>query len=173
MNNSADENLRELLSGFMDAEAAGRAAEEIESGDELLRAHPAPQPSEAFLAEIKKKMSAATGRRQTITLRRRILAVAAAAAVIVAVSAVTLKFFEKQPVTQTTAQYAAAIPAKIWESNDITADDADIVVLAAEVGTIENELSGVQLNDNSGNGSGAVGDLEMELIETNGDFWKG
>jgi hypothetical protein len=173
MSDSGNENLRELLAGFMDAGAASRAAEDIERGDELLRAWPAPQPSEAVLTGVKKKVAVAVRRRQVITLRRRVLAAAAAAAVIVAASAVALRLFEKQPMEQMVVQYAAAIPERIWESSDITADDADIAVLAAKVETIENEMSGVQLNDNGVSGNGAIGDLEMELIEIGGYFWKG
>jgi hypothetical protein len=167
MREPSNENLRELLAKFMDEGAAGRAAEDIERGDELLRKWSAPQPSEAALAEVKRKMAIALRRRRAITSQRRITAAAAVAAVLVVVSAVALRLFERRPMERT----VATIPERIWESSDIAADDADITVLAAEIDTIENELSGVELYDNGGNG--AVGDFEMELIETSGDFWKG
>ncbi len=174
MNDSAKENLRELLAGFMDAGSAKQAAEDIERGEQLLRQWPAPQPGAAALAEVKKKVAAAVRRRHRITLQRRVWAVAGvAAAAIVIVSAVALRLFERQPVEQTTLLYAAAIPERVWEGSDITRDDADIAVLVAEVETIENELSGVQLNDTGGNGNTAIDDLETELIEIGGNFWKG
>ena len=173
MNGSDRENLKELLARFMDAEEAGRAAQDIEKGDELLRAHPAPQPDEDVIAGLKAMVSAVVRRRQRITLQRRIFAVAAVAAVLVVVSAVALKFFEPRPVEQTQMRYAAAISDRIWESSDITTDDADIAILAAEISTIENELNGVELGDSGTNGSAAVDDLEMELIGISGDFWKG
>ena len=173
MNDSAKENLRELLAGFMDAGSARQAAEDIEKGDELLRQWSAPQPSDVVLAEVKKKIAAAVRRRHRIALQRRIWAAVSVAAAIVIVSAVALRLFEKQPVEQAALRYAAAIPERVWEGSDITKDDADIAVLVAEVETIENELSGVQSNDTGGNGNTAVGDLETELIEIGGNFWKG
>ncbi len=172
MNSSDRENLNELLAKFMDSEAAGRAAEDIKRGDELLRAHPAPQPDQDMIAGVKEMMSAVVKRRHRITLQRRILAVAAAAAVIVVISVAALNYFDRQPAGQTPVQYASVIPDRIWESSDITTDDADIAVLAAEISTIENELHGVELSDNDVS-SMSVDDLEMELIGIGGDFWKG
>lgn len=173
MNGSDSENLKELLARFMDAVAAGQAAQDIERGDELLRAFPAPQPDEDVVAGLKAEVAAVVRRRHRIAMQRRILSSAAMAAVLVAVSAVALKFLEGRPVEQTTVRYAAAISDRIWESSDITTDDADIAVLAAEISTIENELNGVELGDSGTNGSAAVDDLEMELIGVSGDFWKG
>jgi hypothetical protein len=173
MSNSEKENLRELLAGFMDEASARQAEQNIEKGDALLRAWPAPQPDEAILTEVRKRMVIAARRRQVITLRRRIWAVAGVAAAIVVISAVAMSLLERQPTERTVAKYATAVSKSIWESDDITADDADITVLAAEVETIENELSGAQLDEISVNGSSAAGDLETELIEISGDFWKG
>ena len=173
MNDSGKENLRELLARFMAAEAAGRAAADIEKGDELLRTNPAPQPGEDVVSGIKTEVSIALRRRHRITLQHRVFAVAAVAAAIVIASVLTLRFFNEQPVERSTVKYAAAIPEGVWEGSDITIDDADIAVLTAEVSTIENELRGVQLAENGGNGSAAVDDLEMELIGISGDFWKG
>ncbi|MFH1371622.1 MAG: hypothetical protein ABII09_10110 [Planctomycetota bacterium] len=172
MNGSDRENLKDLLSKFMDAGAAGEAAEDIERGDELLRAFPAQEPDKDVVADVKEMVSAVVRRRHRITLQRRILAAAVAAAIVV-VSAVALKYFDRQPAGQTPVRYAAAIPDKIWESSDITTDDPDIAVLAAEISTIENELHGVESSDSSVSGSMAADDLEMELIGISGDFWKG
>jgi hypothetical protein len=174
MNDSEKENVKELLAGFMDEQSARQAAEDIEKGDELLRAWPAPQPGETVLAEVNKKMAGAFRRHQAITLQRRFVAVAAVAAAIVLVLAASLRMFDKGPVERTTVKYAAAIPASLWENDDAALDDADVSVLAAEVETIENELSGAaQSDENIGTGGTAVDDLENELIEMSGDFWKG
>ena len=72
MNNSANENLRELLAGFMDEAAARQTAEDIEKGDEILGAYSAPQPDERVLAEVKKNVAAALRRRRTVVFQRRI-----------------------------------------------------------------------------------------------------
>jgi hypothetical protein len=66
------------------------------------------------------------------------------------------------------------IPDRIWEGSPGEAgDDADISVLTAEVETIENELQAMLSGNDSSNGNGTIDDLEIELIEMSGDFWKG
>jgi hypothetical protein len=65
---------------------------------------------------------------------------------------------------------ATAISAGVWDG----ADDTDVTVLKAEVENIQSELSGVQSDSISTGGTNTTaGDLETELIEVNGDMWKG
>jgi hypothetical protein len=169
MNNSANENLRELLAGFMDEAAARRTAEDIEKGEEILGAYKSPQPDEKVLAEVKKTVVAALRQRRSVVLQKRILGAAVAAAVIVVSVLVLMRYGSPQNSRQT-RMVAAAIPASVWEG----ADDADVTVLRAEIENIQSELSGVQ-SDSFGTGgtNSAIGDLETELIEVNGDMWKG
>jgi hypothetical protein len=63
--------------------------------------------------------------------------------------------------------------AVIWESEDISADDANLATLIAETEEIEGEMLALELGENGGNGSGSLTELEMELEEINSDFWKG
>jgi hypothetical protein len=167
MNNSANENLRKLLAGFMDEAAARQTAEDIENGEKLLGAYSAPQPDERVLAEVKKNVVAMVRRRRTVVFQRRILTAAVAAAIVV-VSVLTLMRYGNPQNGQQTRMVAASIPSRVWEG----ADDADVTILTAEIENIQSELSGAQ-SDDGGNTNTAVGDLETELIEVNGDMWKG
>ena len=167
MNNSANENLRKLLAGFMDEAAARQTADDIEKSEEILGAYSAPQPDERVLAEVKKNVVAALRRRRTVVLQSKILGAAVAAAVIV-VSVLTLMRYGNPPNSHQTRMFAASIPSRVWEG----ADAADVTILKAEIENIQSELSGAQ-SDDGGNTSTAVGDLETELIEVNGDMWKG
>jgi hypothetical protein len=162
MNNSANENLRKLLAGFMDEAAARQTAEDIEKGEEILGANQSPQPDERVLAEVKKSVVAALRRRRTVVFQKRMLGAAVAAAVIVA-SVLVMMRYGNTPVGN---QQTRLIASSVWEG----ADDADITVLKAEIENIQSELSGAQSDDTSGT---AVEDLETELIEVNGDMWKG
>jgi hypothetical protein len=168
MNNSANENLRKLLAGFMDEAAARQTAEDIEKGEEILGAYSAPQPDERVLAEVKKNIVAALRRRRTVVFQRRILGAAVAAAIVV-VSVLTMIRYGNPLNSHQTRMVAASIPSRVWEG----ADDADVTILTAEIENIQSELSGAQSEDTGGNGSNDVGDLETELIEINGDMWKG
>jgi hypothetical protein len=156
-----------LLAGFMDEAAARQTAEDIEKGEEILGANQSPQPDEQVLAEVKKNVVAALRRRRTVVFQKRILGVAAAAAIVV-VSVLTLIRYGNPPNSHQTRMVAASIPSRVWEG----ADDADVTVLKAEIENIQSELSGAQ-SDDSSNTNTAVGDLETELIEVNGDMWKG
>jgi hypothetical protein len=171
MNNTANENLRELLAGFMDESAARQTAEDIEKGDEILGVYSAPQPDAQVLAEVKKNVAVAIRRRRTVVFQRRILSAAVAAAVIL-VSVLALMRYDNSQNSQQTRMVArsVSIPSQVWEG----ADDADVTVLRAEIENIQSELSGAQ-SDSIGTGgtNSAVGDLETELIEVNGDIWKG
>ena len=100
-------------------------------------------------------------------------AVAAAAVIILAVIAVEL--YEKGGGKAEKVITASIIPEAIWESDDVSADDADLAILAAEIEQIEGEALAVQLGENGGNGNRNLLELEleMELIEISSDFWKG
>ena len=167
MNNSTNENLRELLAGFMDESAARQMAEDIEKGEEILGMSQSPQPDQRVLAEVKKSVAVALKRQQTVVFQRRILGAAVAAAAIVVSVLALIQYGDAQNKQQNRA-IAASIPARVWEG----ADDADVTVLRAEIENIQSELSEAQ-SDDTGNGNTAVGDLETELIEINGDMWKG
>jgi hypothetical protein len=170
MNNSTKENLNELLAGFMDANMAGQAVQDIEKGDQLLRNFPAPQPGPDVVAAVKARVAAAVRQRHRITLQRRIWAAAGVAAAIMLVSVAALKLFEQKPTEPTPAHYAVVIPDRVWEGSDIT---SDISVLSAELESLEKEITSTSVDEIGDNSNLSVGDLEMELIETGGNLWKG
>jgi len=171
MNNSVNENLRELLVGFMDEAAARQTAEDIEKGEEILGAYSAPQPDERVLAEVKKNVVAALRQRRTVVFQRRILIGAVAAAVILIAVITQMHYDNLQNSRQTRiVARSVSIPSQVWEG----ADDADVTVLRAEIENIQSELSGAQSDSiSTGGTNSAAGDLETELIEVNGDMWKG
>ena len=152
----------------MDESAARQTAENIEKGEEILGANQSPQPNERVLAEVKKNVVAALRRRRTVVFQRRMFGAAVAAAMIV-ISVLVLMRYGNQQNNQQTRLVAASIPASVWEG----ADDADVTVLKAEIENIQSELSGVQSDNTGTSGNTSVGDLETELIEVNGNMWKG
>lgn len=149
----------------MDEATARQMAEDIEKGEKILGANQSPQPDERVLAEVKKSVVAALRQRRTVVFQKRILGAAVAAAVIVASVLVIMRYGN----TPAGNQQTRLIASSVWEG----ADDADVTVLKAEIENIQSELSEAQSDDAGGNGSAAVDDLETELIEVNGDIWKG
>jgi hypothetical protein len=171
--NNEKENLRELLTSFMDIKSADKAAADIEGGDKLLRNWPAPQPDEKLLTEVKQKMIIAAGQHRSVTRHHRIFIAASAAAAVIILSVIALKVFENRPVGQPDKIYAATIPDAVWEGGSIITDDPDIAVLSNEIDNIADEISAVLLSDKNGSSDSAVYDVEMQIVEMSADFWKG
>ena len=70
------------------------------------------------------------------------------------------------------ASAASLIPTAIWESNNIAADDLNLASFTAEVERIESELKSLLL-DESGSDESFLNEAEIELMDIQGEFWKG
>jgi len=170
MQGQEKDELQGLFERFMDSRQAEQAAEDVRRAEELLEDNAAPQPSGELTAEIKGRIEKALTRRYTpmqIAFRT-----AAAAAAVVILAAIGVKLFERSGV-ETGGGQVSAIPAAVWESDDIAADDAQLAVLADEIEEIESEITALVLGENGGNGLINTEELETEPIEINDDFWKG
>lgn len=173
MNTQDKENLKGLFEKFVDTEQAEKDAEDVYEGEQILCEHSAPGPGKGLIADIKAKVGKTVLHRKTDAVKRTAYKVVIAAAAVVLLAAVGIKLFEKGGGEPEGAITASIIPAVIWESDDITADDANLATLAAEIEQVERETLALQLGEDGGNGHRAVAELEMELIEINSDFWKG
>jgi hypothetical protein len=146
------ENLRELFERFVDAGQAKEAAEDIERGEQMLRRWPAPEPRAELLALIKAQMGARLAHRRSRQLRWfASRAAGIAAAIVIAASVWTGVNRNVGP----GVMVASLIPTAIWE-----------------VEGIENEVRALQ-EDGSRSSESAVDEVEMELLEIDGEFWKG
>lgn len=173
MNGQNQENLKELFERFFSPEEAARALQDVQKGEQILRQNPAPEPDRQLIAAIKYDVGQAlAARRDAWTLWTVAYRVAVAATIIIAV-AIGTKLFQKGGPTTQGPQYAHIIPRAIWESDDITADDADLSVLTAEVRQIEDEMLGLQSGGRRSNGDNLIVELEVQFIEIGSDFWKG
>jgi len=170
--NREKENLEELFEKFVDSTQAAKLAEDISEGERILRQYSAVEPRDGLRREIKAKIMD-TLQRNKKGFKRFAVKVAAVAAGFIILAAVLETLFEKGLYEDKKVVYASILPEKIWESDDIIRDDADLAILLAEVKEIEEDALAVRLNENGGNGHSEVEELEMELIEINSEFWKG
>ena len=173
MNSQNEENLKELFERFADAEQAEKHVEDVQKAEQILREYPAPKPDDMLIANIKAEIAMRMPARRAYVFRRMVYKVAAVAAAVVILAAVSLRLFEKDVVEPQRVAYASLIPRAIWESDDIAADDVDLAIFTAEAEQIEDEVLTLQFGEDGSNGERAVSELEMELIEIEGDFWKG
>jgi hypothetical protein len=173
MDDRNQENLRELFEKFFDAEQAEGCVEDIQKAEQIFREHPAPEPDDMLIANIKAEIAIRLQASRTHRFRRIFYEVVGAAAAILFVAAVSLQLFQKDVPKTGEVAYASLIPTAIWESNDIAADDEDLAVFTAQIEQIEDEVQALQSGEDTGNGDSTIAELEMELIEINSDFWKG
>jgi hypothetical protein len=174
MNGRNDENLKELFEKFIDAEQAEKYAEDVQKAEQILREHPAPEPDDMLIANIKAEIAMRLPAGRTGVFKQIAYKTVSVAAAVIFLTAIGLRLFDKGGVETNGAQYASIIPTAIWESDDIAAADANLVIFTVEIEQIENELLALQLGEDDGNGDSSITELEMELIEiNNSDFWKG
>jgi len=169
MEDHARENLTELLRRFMDDSTARTAQTEIEEAERILESHPAPAPSAATLSAVKSLMVVVAARRRR---RTRIFrsAVAAAAAVILAL---LLGRYDTSPAEHPRVNFASIIPAAVWESHDIAADDLDLVYFTSQIRQIETQMQDLETEDVEPRDSDVLDNIEIELIAVETEFWKG
>ena len=172
MNERNEENLKDLFEKFVDAGQAEKAAEDIRKGEEILSAHPGPEPDGEVIAGIKAEVARELSRRKTRVTKRVVYKAASVAAAFIIMASVSVKIFEKGG-EQGKVVRASILPSAIWESEDLAADDVDLAILTAEIREIEEDALALQFGENGGNGHIGLEELEIELMEINGDFWKG
>jgi len=171
MSDQNRENLRELVEKFFDARQAESCLEDFQKAEQILQEHPAPQPNEMLLANIKAEIARRLPVKRAEITRHRAweLAGMAAAIAIVAFLGVQLSH---HPARQHTLR-ASLWPTAVWESNNLAADDADLAVFTAEIEQVRSEVVALESGQETVEPDSAVTDLEMQLVEISSDFWKG
>ena len=74
---------------------------------------------------------------------------------------------------RSTLSYVAIMPAVLWDSDDIVADDLDLAYFSSEIGLIEAQMQALDADESGVGGSDASDELEMELMAIQTEFWKG
>ncbi|MBN2138639.1 MAG: hypothetical protein JW720_12600 [Sedimentisphaerales bacterium] len=172
MNDNSRENLRDLFERFGDSAQAENAVDDIERGDELLRAWPAPQPNPELLSRIKSDMLNTfvhSGRRHFRWFASRAAGIAAAFLIIASIWTWRPLHPDGAPGVAVASEI---IPMAIWEGDDISVDDLDLAAFTTEVERIENEMKALLLGEN-GSRESQVDQAEMELLDIKREFWKG
>ena len=169
MDAQKEENLKDLFEKFLTSQQAEQAAKDVQKAERILHRHPAPEPDGELIADIKAEIAEAVQRRKKNAFKTVVYKTAVTAAAVIILAAISVTLFEKG----SGPEGFIIIPAAVWESDNIAADDEDLAILTTQVEQIEDEVLAVRLGENGGNGQRDLMELEMKLIEINGDFWKG
>ncbi|MBN1505564.1 MAG: hypothetical protein JW955_01890 [Sedimentisphaerales bacterium] len=166
MEDQRRENLSELLRQFFEPDQARAAREDIRAGDRLLDAWAAPGPRPETIGRIKDEITVALVRRHRITLTLR-RSLAAAAVIAFALLGLLYRDASRGP----DVFRAGLLPAAIWDSEDIAADDLDLARMTAEVRQIEAQLQALEAGEDEA--SGTMEEFERELMQIETELRKG
>ena len=174
--NKDNENLNDLLKNFFDEARAWQAKRDIESGQQLLSDHPAPGPDGLVTDSIKSRISArldAHKQRRFHTIARR-MAVAAVIVVLVMTGIRFNGYRDRRPADVTGPDKTAL--KNIWQEDDAqdsAGRDSQLNVLTAQIDEIADSILSIRLDEHRSQQSDAFIEIETELLDINGDFWKG
>jgi len=173
MNDRNRENLAELIEKLYHGEQAWEVLEDIQKGEQILRDNPVPEPEPALIVDVKAKIARILPVRQVKLARWRTYKRAAVAAAVIIIAAICTTLIDKNaPESQKARQFTGVIPARIWESNNIAADDENLAVLTAQIEQIENEVTNLETGDDATSSTESIEEMEIELIVVSNDFWK-
>jgi len=169
MRDPAHENLSELLRQFMDESTARATQEDLKAVERMMAGCPAPTPSRGILSAIKTQMIvSALHRRRRIRIFRRAMAAAAAL-----VMTILIAQHGRNPAGSSSTTFASILPAAVWESNNLAADDPDLVYFTSEIRQIEAQMRDLEAGDTDIRGRKTLDELELELLAMETEFWKG
>lgn len=162
--NEKQENLNELLSGFYDEQETDEFKKDLDSFDQMLGGGPVPssQTIDDIKAAVAEKLSSSRQRNRIFTFRR-----IAVAGIILAIALIEMSINRQQP--EVTEVGATVATAGLFGDGEMS----QIISLTEQIEEIEDALLSVRLDESDTNGSESYLELEAELSEINGDFWKG
>ncbi|MEJ2703150.1 MAG: hypothetical protein P8Z79_11975 [Sedimentisphaerales bacterium] len=174
MDRKDEENLRELCARFFDAEQVESWIEDYDEAEQMLRDSPAPRPDDTLVAGIKAEIAMCLRGRRVRHVKRVLVEAVGVAAAIVILASVSVRVFKKSDIHPRDAVYTSSLlPTALWESDDIAADDTDLVVFTAEIEQIEHEVTTLESGEPASENESSLTELETEYAEISSDFWKG
>ena len=174
MKNQNEENLEELFGKFFSEQEAKEAAGQLKKIEQALQDNPTPSPCKGLIANINSQIIRELDKRRQIAFRRLVYKVATVAAAVIILTIFSIKSSENKQVKPTTLLAAIEIvPTEVWNGEDITENDADLLTLAAEIEQAEKEILAMRFDEAAANGTNELAEIEIELMEIDNDFWKG
>jgi hypothetical protein len=172
MNDRKGDNLKELFERFVCAEEAESGIEDFVKAQRILDENPAPQPPQELVAAIKSEIDEAVRLRKEHNFRRFAYKLAPVAAVFVVLAAVGVRMLKEGNGPLEIVQ-GPIMSARVWDSEDVAADDMDLAVFTAEVDQLEIEFTTLERAENGGGGQSDVSELEMDFVAISNDIWEG
>lgn len=161
--NNENENLNELLSGFYDEQEINEFKNNLKSFDEMLNSNPAPseQTIDGIKSAVAEKLSSHKHKRFAVLQR------IAVAAMVLLIAFAGLKTTNRQDEMAKVTEIVAT--TNLFDDGETS----QITAITEQIEQIEDALLSVRLDEYDTYIGDSYTDLETELSEINGDFWKG
>jgi hypothetical protein len=172
MNDRNSENLKVLFEKFVGTEDAQSCVEDFVEAERILQQYPAPEPETELIAAIKSDIAETLRLRNEHTFRRLAYRLAPVAAVFIVIAAVGVRMLKEGSGPVELVQ-VPIISAKVWDSENVAADDRNLAVLTTELDELEFEFANLESEENGSNGGSAVTELEIDFAEINTNIWEG
>ena len=164
-----NENLDELLGQFFDDKSSQEMRDDIRQGDKLLDGFSTPVVDENLIEVVKQRVQIAAREQHSKRTKRVFYRTAAVAVllfgVMLGMQTITNKNTDTGPVLATAG-------ADIWGDDDF-GQDSRWGILSAEIEELEGNIRNIRLDQPGEHDSVDVTELEMEMVEIAGGFWKG
>ena len=163
--NEKEKKLEELLNRFFEAHGREEVKWDILRGDEILSGFVTPEPKQDLLEAIKLKVGQKLEQKRSAGHNRMVLLRSAAAAMILIAVMLGVQFMQNE---KAITGYDSGSLAQIDWNGDGVLD-----VLSAEVDELEESFIHIRLDESGMEESSDMAELEYEMMEIAGDFWKG
>jgi hypothetical protein len=94
MNNQNQENLKELFEKSLDTKQAQKYVEDVQKTEEILREHPAPEPDDMFIANIKAEIAMRLPVKRTYVFNHIAYNAIRITAVVIFITGIDLRLFD-------------------------------------------------------------------------------
>ena len=178
MNIKNQDDLNKLLSTFMDSDSATKAAEDFRQADSIFEKYKSAEPGAKLLAKIKADIGRELNHSKASVIKTAVLRFAAVAAVFLIAVSVWFAVNPDSPQQNTSPAIVqitgTASAASIWDSEDVTTNDAQYETFEREINQLESEIVAIKYEtDSTIYGESELTEIESDLIEIQSDFWKG
>jgi hypothetical protein len=169
MNAHNEENLERLFEKFVESNSSFEFSRNDGWAKKIFHDYPTAEVDEQITARIKNEVATRLKSKGSISFRQMAYRVAAVLIILGILS--ILLFLESEDISSVPSTHG--IPAIVWDSEEIEAEDTVLATLAAEIEQIEGELLVIESGEGMRASFGEVEELEAELLDIDSDFWKG
>ena len=166
--NEKEKKLEELLNRFFESQGREEVKWDILRGDEILSGFVTPEPKYDVLEAIKLRVSEKLEQKRSAGHNRMVFLRSFAAAMILIAVMLGVQFMqhEKTFIDVDRDRILGGVPMN-W------GDDGVLDALSAEVGELEDSFIRIRLDESGIEENSDMAELEYEMMEIAGDFWKG